>query len=122
MNGGGLHRWFNETWQRRGGSYVQVEKRVEPSPYNTLVEFLYALRTGADAVRRAVSPEVVAEVERLGLAAMEYLFAGCLEWEMPRCEEAGPIDVTVRGDQRIRFEFSQQGDEFLITDIRMLQD
>lgn len=121
-NHGGLHRWFHETWQRRGGSYVQVKKWVEPSPYNTLVEFLYALRNGADAARWAASSEVVAEAERLGVAAMEYLFAGCLEWEMPGCEQAGPLDVTVRGNQRVRFEFSQQGDEFLITDIRMLRD
>ena len=121
-NHGGLHRWFHETWQRRGGSYVQVKKWVEPSPYNTLVEFLYALRNGADAARWAASSEVVAEAERLGVAAMEYLFAGCLEWEMPGCEQAGPLDGTVRGNQRVRFEFSQQGDEFLITDIRMLRD
>ena len=68
------------------------------------------------------SPEVLAEAERLGVAAMENLIAGCLEWEMPGCEQAGPLDVTVRGDQRVRFEFYQQGDEFLIADIQMLQE
>ena len=118
-NHGGLHRWFNETWQRRGDSYVQMEKWVEPSPYNTLVEFLYALRTGGDATRWTSSPEVVAEAERLGVATMEaYPFAGCLEWEVPGCEETGPLDLGVR----FRFELQQRDGEFYVSDIRMLQD
>ena len=49
----GPHRYFEQTWVRQGYEYVLLAESVVPSPYNTLVEFVYALST--DDYRTAAS-------------------------------------------------------------------
>jgi hypothetical protein len=45
----GPHRYFEQTWVRTGNSYDMTRETVQPSSYNTLVEFVYRLRTGDEA-------------------------------------------------------------------------
>lgn len=42
----GPHRYFTQAWVRRDDGYELVEELVTPSSYNSLVEFVYRLRTG----------------------------------------------------------------------------
>lgn len=42
----GPHRYVEWVWRREGDGYLLETERVTPSAYNTLVEFIYALRTG----------------------------------------------------------------------------
>lgn len=114
QNHGGLHRWFDETWQRQGESYVLVDRQVEASPYNTLVEFFHALKTGGDTASWVASQQVLDSVQQMGLAKMEQLSAFCDTWEMPDCETMGPLYVFAAGDRRFFFDFLEQNGQFLI--------
>ena len=113
-NHGGLHRWFNETWQRHGEGYVLVDRQVETSPYNTLVEFFHALKTGGDTASWVASQQVLDSVQQMGLAKLELLSAFCNTWEMPDCETMGPLYVSAAGDRRFFFDFLEQNGQFLI--------
>lgn len=114
QNHGSLHRWFNEIWQREGDRYTLVERQVEPNPYNTLVEFIYALQTDGDAGGWVVSPETVAKGELLGLDTIDYFMAAC---QQPLCEQQGPLDLS-HASQHVTVTFVQQNGQFLIDDLQ----
>ena len=113
QNHGSLHRWFDETWQRQGDSYVLVDRQVEASPYNTLVEFFHALKTGGDTASWVASQQVLDSVQQMGLAKTELLSAGCDTRAMPDCETMG-LYVSAAGDRRFFFDFLEQNGQFLI--------
>jgi hypothetical protein len=98
----GPHRWFEETWVREGDAYRLVETRVQSSAYNTLVEFVYALRHGDEtAARRWVTnPALVqsayaAKLDRSGGLAEPFDYprvssdpsVACSIWHIEFCNE-----------------------------------
>ena len=114
QNHGSLHRWFDEVWQREGDRYALVERQVEPSPYNTLVEFIYALQTNGDAAQWVVSPDIIGKAEQLGLPTIEYFMAGC---QQPLCEQQGPLDLQ-HASQPVTVTFVQQNGQYLIDELQ----
>jgi hypothetical protein len=42
----GPHRYFQQTWERQSDSYQLASETVTPSPYNTLVNFVYDIGVG----------------------------------------------------------------------------
>lgn len=63
----GPHRYFTETWTRQDDAYQLVSTETEPSAYNTLVEFSYAMNQGDwDAAKRwTVADAVVQQAQAL---------------------------------------------------------
>ena len=113
QNHGSLHRWFDEVWQREGDRYTLAERQVEPSPYNTLVEFIYALQANDDATPWVVSPETIAKADQLGLRTIDYFTVGCPQ---PSCEQQGPLDLS-HTSQPARVTFVQLDGQYLIDDL-----
>ena len=119
-NHGGLHRWFNEIWQRQGDRYVRTSQQVEPSPYNTLLEFLYALRSGGDAAAWVASPDVLAQAAQFGLPQHAGGDTSCPIWQTPECEKIGPLGFGLE-ERRLCVDFVRREDgEVLIRQIRQL--
>lgn len=111
-NRDGLHRWFNEIWQRQGEHYVRVSHEVEASPYNTLLEFLYALRTQGDTSAWVTVPDIEAQAQQLGLTEAGGQ-AGCREDMEPACEQTGPLEIS-HDEGRVCVEFTRQAERVLI--------
>jgi hypothetical protein len=64
----GPHRFFDQIWELRVDRYEKASESTRPSTYNTLVEFVYALRTGDSAVARWVTdPGLVDQAKGMGL-------------------------------------------------------
>lgn len=65
----GPHRYFAQTWVRRGSAYELADSHIQKSPYNTLVEFVYALGNGdvTAALTWVASAELVDRALELGL-------------------------------------------------------
>jgi len=65
----GPHRYVDQTWTRDGQRYVLSASQVEPSAYNTLVNFVYRLSIGdeAGAAKPLADPSLIDAAKRLGL-------------------------------------------------------
>ena len=107
----GLHRWFIDTWKKEGDAYIFVSRRTIPSAYNTLVEFLYAMKTEGDAATWVTDPTLVQTAHRLNLGEWSPAYPGYRKW--PRDEQEGPLFVDFTG-QRITFHFEKQDNQYLI--------
>lgn len=115
----GPHRWFQDTWVRKGDSYRLAESRTVPSAYNTLVEFIYNLRHGDDErlLALVIDPVLVAKARDLRL---NQLPSGTLILDFgPSLEQAGPLAFDWEG-QTVSFSFVQQGEDWLISAIEIL--
>lgn len=66
----GPSRQFADRWQRSGDSYVLAEQRTLPSPYASLVEFLYHLERGDREAAGAyvTDPALIDAAVKAGLA------------------------------------------------------
>ena len=116
----GPHRYFNETWILKGEEYVLAEKRVQPSVYNTLVEFIYRLSTGDEtgAATLLTDPTLLEKAKTLGLVQNPL----GQEWSISldrNAECCGPIRILKGLSQRVAAAvwFSHQGEDWLISDI-----
>ena len=115
----GPHRWFEDTWLRKGDVYSLASSRTLPSAYNTLVEFIYNLRHGDDERLLALvtDPALVARARDLRL---NQLPNGTLILDLdPSLEQAGPLAFDWEG-QTVSFSFVQQGEDWLISAIEIL--
>lgn len=63
----GPHRFFRQTWIRRGDTYVPGAEAEIPGPYSALVHFVHDLGQGAPESPWALSPEVVTQARNAGL-------------------------------------------------------
>jgi len=115
----GPHRYFNETWTLEGDRYALRDKRVQPSIYNTLVEFIYRLSTGDEtgAATLLADPTLLVMAKRLGLVqdpvGQEWLID--LDRHTDCC---GPIHIREGPPQEVVVSFIQQGEDWLISDIK----
>ncbi|HEY7801132.1 MAG TPA: hypothetical protein VIE40_00530, partial [Dehalococcoidia bacterium] len=68
----GPHRYVDQTWRRDGDSYAFISQKVEPSGYNTLVNFITDISTGDDRAAAALTtdPALVATARALGLVQL----------------------------------------------------
>jgi hypothetical protein len=66
----GPHRWFVQTWTRHGSAYSLESETLVPSAYNTLVDFVYALRSQdfAAADNLVTNSNLISTARDLGLA------------------------------------------------------
>ena len=115
----GPHRYFDETWTLKGDEYVLAEKRVQPSVYNTLVEFIYRLSAGDEtgAASLLTDPTLLEKAKTLGLVQKPL----GQEWSISLdrdTECCGPIRILEGLPQRVAVWFVQQGEDWLISDIR----
>jgi hypothetical protein len=64
----GPHRHYHQVWELRGDEYTLVSSEVEPSSYNSLTEFINALRSGdLDAARGyAATDTIISDAVALG--------------------------------------------------------
>lgn len=86
------HRWFTDTWQYQGDHYAFVQREVQPSAYNTWVEFIYALKNGGDATVWVTKPQVVAQAQQAGVATLPERSLFCLDdWQTGYI--TGPIKI-----------------------------
>lgn len=111
----GPHRWFLHVWQRNRFAYVPVARFTESSAYNTLIEFLYAQKSGGNAVHWVTSPWLLHDVATLKLEELPNgLIPGLPEGE--ESIERGPIVVDT-AQQTLIFHFTQRGGRHLIHNI-----
>jgi hypothetical protein len=115
----GPHRHFQQTWTLEGDEYVLRDRQVEPSAYNTLVEFIYCLSTGDESSAEALlaDPALLDTAKALGLVqnplGQEWLTD--LERNTECC---GPIRILEGLPQRVVVSFAQRGEDWLISDIK----
>jgi hypothetical protein len=116
----GPHRVFHVTLALRDGQYVQTAEQVEPSPYNTLVEFVYALRHGdrAAAASRTTDPALVDELAALGLGTA---FSGGQAFPEGSCCFGGPIVVSTGVPRPVRVTFVERDGEWFISGASVLE-
>ncbi|MBC8449892.1 MAG: PD40 domain-containing protein [Chloroflexi bacterium] len=110
----GPHRWFLDTWQRQGDAYVLVQSETRPSAYNTLVEFIYALKTGEDPRRWVAEPGLLEIARRLDLAALPSTQVSFADWSTG--EQEGPIFLD-HGGRWITFDFIVRDGQYLVAAI-----
>jgi hypothetical protein len=111
----GPHRYFEQTWVRAGGTYELREEHVLPSPYKTLVEFVYRLSTGD----RDGAAALVADAALVGTAISLGVVQAPLgqEWVASFDTTAiccGPIFIE---KPAVKVSFEAQGAEWLISGI-----
>lgn len=119
----GPHRSFLDTWQKQGTAYVRIDRQVRPSAYNTLVEFLYALKTGGNASAWTSDPGLITLARQLDLAAIgEHPEDMWLERPSGGpFPEAGPLTVHFR-QQRIIFLFVFRDGQYLLDAIQVTSE
>jgi len=115
----GPHRHFQQTWTLEGDEYVLGDEHVQPSAYNTLVEFIYRLSTGDESSAEAllVDPALLDTAKALGLV-QNPLGQGWLTNLDRNTECCGPIHILEGLPQRLVVSFAQQGEDWLISDIK----
>jgi len=113
---------FVDTWVRRGDAadapvrYERVEAETLPSAYATLVEFVAALSTGAEARARELVADaaLVDEGRRLGLLQLPVGQCRMLSFPDPAVETAGPLTILDGPAAGVTISFVCQGDAWLI--------
>jgi len=115
----GPHRHFQQTWTLEGDQYVLRDKHVQPSAYNTLVEFIYRLSTGDESGAEAllVDPALLDTAKALGFVQNPLGQEWLIDLE-PNTECCGPIRILEGLPQRLVVSFAQQGEDWLISDIK----
>ncbi len=115
----GPHRYFEETWTLQGDGYVLLDHRVQPSAYNTLVEFIYRLSTADEsgAVARLTDSALLDKAKELGLV-QNPLGQEWLTNLGPETECCGPIHIISGAPRQVVVEFVQQRGDWLISGIR----
>src|SRR5207253_10750971 len=65
----GPHRYFQETWTRKGDEYVMADRNELSSPYDSLVRFVYSVGIGDDpgASKWLTDPALLTTAKMLGL-------------------------------------------------------
>ncbi len=111
----GPHRWFSTVWQRHGDGYAPIARFTEPSAYNTLVEFIYALQAGGDTVAWVSSPWLIAQAREMGVAELPPTLVPILP-EGEAGVASGPITVATDG-QALIFSFIERGGRILVNEI-----
>ncbi len=115
------HRYFDEMWVRAGEGYRLAETRVQPSAYNTLVEFEYALQHQQFTTARQWATEA-GLVERARQLQLEQLpikrevTIGPATSTVADWTQTGPI-VLEWQNRLITFSFTQQGEQWLLSTI-----
>jgi hypothetical protein len=120
----GPHRFQDQTWTRNGDRYVLSSSSVEPSAYNTLVNFIYRLSTGDDAGagQLMADPSRLDTAKRLGLPQqpLGQMWTTNLDANTVCC---GPIHILSgplwRGGppQAVVVTFLQRGGDWLIAGV-----
>jgi len=110
----GPHRVTIATWQREGDTYLMTDQYTESTAYNTLVEFLFALKTGGEPALWTTGAELADEATRLGLQTLpqrqEQLYYDRLD---PPVLRGGPLTLDY-GQGHVTFVFVQRDGQFLI--------
>jgi hypothetical protein len=115
----GPHRYFEQTWARQGDEFVLVAESVEPSAYNTLVEFVYRLSTGDSEGARQLTADasLVQTARQLGLVqdppGQQWLTN--LDTETVCC---GPIYILEGPPQETLVSFTSSSGKWLISGIQ----
>ncbi|MDI6824336.1 MAG: hypothetical protein QME87_08275 [Bacillota bacterium] len=119
----GPHRHFVDTWVRRDGGdayapvrYDRMEAETLPSAYATLVDFVVALSTGAEARARELvaDPPLVDEARRLGLVQLPPGQRWMLDFPDPAVETAGPLTILDGPAAGVTVSFVRRGDAWLM--------
>ena len=110
----GPHRWFEQTWVRRGNEYVMQSGRVVPSPYNTLVEFVYALGMHDDQTATSRVTDI-SLLDSARIVLHDNRLTG--PWSTG-CEEIPPCIITGGGDYWARVEMVPAGEDWLVSGIQ----
>ena len=109
----GPHRWFEQTWVREGDEYIMQSGRVIPSPYNTLVEFVYALGTGDDQTAASLVTDV-SLLDRARTVLLDSRLPG--PWS-GFCGEEPPCTIVASDDRGARVEMVPDAEDWLISGI-----
>lgn len=122
----GPHRQFVDRWERDGDGYIIASAQTVPSPYATLVEFLYALGNGDDAraERLVTDGALIDRARTLGLdeALGKGWLVDCADWST--CLDAGPIGfdpLRTRGEPAAEVFFEEDDGRWLIDDVREVE-
>jgi hypothetical protein len=111
----GLHRVFRHTFAFDDGEYVLRDATVQPSPYNTLVETVYALSNGDDATASSLvtDPSLTTSLKDLVLRSP---FTG---GEATSTDGHTVVDVVVFGppERHVRVAFVERNGDFYIADV-----
>lgn len=115
----GPHRWFDQTWALVGERYVLESEEVVPSGYNTLVEFMYALKTDQAAAASLTSDDdLTSTAASLGLV-QEPDDQGWSGWcdGKERSYIDPPCMVELPTGDHVRVYMVPEGDSWLISAI-----
>jgi hypothetical protein len=120
----GPHRYADETWTRDGERYVLSASRIEPSAYNTLLNFVDRLSTGDDAAAQKFLADVtlLETAKRLGLVQQPLGQQWVTNLD-PTTECCGPIHILSGPEwkngppQPIVVTFEQRGADWLVASI-----
>jgi hypothetical protein len=114
----GPHRWFEQTWVREGDEYRMQSGRVIPSPYNTLVEFVYALSTADDqtATSLVTDMSLLDRARVLGLV-QDPPGQRWTAWCGQSREEEPPCTVIRTDDSSARVDMVSSGESWLVSGI-----
>jgi len=124
----GPHRWLEQTWVRDSDGYSLVSERPIPSAYNTLVEFVYQLRSGEDVAAKAFlnSPDLLQTARDLGLAEPfpvdpeDRWYGWCTDNNPPPVHprpEEPPCHIEFKDGSRLVVEMVASGLDWLISAI-----
>jgi hypothetical protein len=119
----GPHRTVDQTWKRQGDSYVFVSEKVEPSAYNTLLNFVADISAGNERAAAALTtdPALVSTARALGLAQNPIGQQWGIDFLAPSMECCGPLTIggrtayTKGPPQPVKVTFVQRDGNWLIT-------
>jgi hypothetical protein len=115
----GPHRWFEQTWALDGDAYVLQGQQVIPSGYNTLVEFVYALKVGDDARAASLTLDeaLVQTAKDLGLVqSSAERWSGWCDGQ-PRSYIEPPCIIELPSGDHVRVSMVPDGDSWLLSGI-----
>lgn len=119
----GPHRYFVDTWVREGDRYIRTSAETVPSPYATLVEFLYALGTNDEArAQRQVTDAALVERARSfgldGALGQHWLITCANGIECGKTESIRFDPQQTQGEPQAVVFFEEQDGRWLISDIQ----
>jgi hypothetical protein len=115
----GPHRYFEQTWERQGDTYELAAETVNPSPYNTLVNFVHDIGVGdtSNAGALVTDSTLVQTAIDLGLAkdptaAPWTGLCGGIAAETPP-----PCNVVAPDGRSWTVDMMQSGDSWLVSGV-----